>query len=185
MTVCRIILVPVVFILVRSGSPWAVAVFALAALTDLIDGPLARRSNNVTEIGRILDPFADRLFIIGVVVALYLRNAVPPLWALGLLIARDVVILSGSLILRLRNRKLSVIYLGKVATAVLLVSIFLLIAGSNFGLWVFFAGLALYMASGLNYLVRGVKLLYAGDNNVDDQDDACNQLREYQDKESK
>jgi len=159
LTVLRIMLIPVVFKLVVNGSPWAVAVFALAALTDLLDGPLARRSNNVTEVGRLLDPFADRLFISSIAFALYIRRLIPPLWALGLLVSRDAVILGGSIWLKLKGRRLAVTYLGKVATAVLLISILLLVAGINLGAWIFYIGLALYLGTGFNYLARGKKLL--------------------------
>ena len=153
------LLIPVIFKLVLSGSRLAIPVFGLAALTDMFDGMLARRSNNVTEFGRLLDPFADRLFICSVAVALYLRQAEPPMWALALLIGRDIIILSGSLRLRLQGKEIRVVYLGKVATAVLLVSILLLVAGVEVGLWIFYIGLVLYLVSGFNYLARGRKLL--------------------------
>ncbi|MDP1809360.1 MAG: CDP-alcohol phosphatidyltransferase family protein [Actinomycetota bacterium] len=159
LTIFRIILIPVVFKMVIDGSPWAIVFFALAALTDLLDGPLARRSNNVTEVGRLLDPFADRLFISSIALALYIKGSVPPIWALGLLIARDALILGSSIWLKLKGREIAVTYLGKVATAVLLVSILLLVAGISLGAWIFYIGLALYLGSGFNYLARGKKLL--------------------------
>lgn len=145
--------------MVLDGSPLAIAVFGLAALTDLLDGMLARRANKVTEFGRILDPLADRLFISSMAVALYLKAGAPPLWALMLLVGRDAVILAGSAWLRWRGQAISVTYLGKAATAVLLVAILGLVASLPAGLWLFYAGLVLYLVSGFNYLARGKKLI--------------------------
>lgn len=159
LTFLRILLIPVVFKLVIDGSRWAIVFFALAALTDLLDGPLARRANNVTDLGRILDPFADRLFISSIALALYIKQLVPPIWALVLLVGRDALILGGSIWLKLHGREIAVTYLGKVATAVLLISILLLVAGIDLGAWIFYIGLALYLGTGFNYLARGKKLL--------------------------
>ncbi|HEB12742.1 MAG TPA: CDP-alcohol phosphatidyltransferase family protein, partial [Actinobacteria bacterium] len=80
LTFCRLLLIPVVFKLILQDSPLAVLVFGIAALTDLFDGYLARRTNKVTELGRLLDPFVDRLLIAGVVIALVLKYQEPPLW---------------------------------------------------------------------------------------------------------
>ena len=159
LTICRLLLIPITFRLVLSGSPLALVVFAVAATTDFFDGILARRANNVTELGRLLDPLADRLFISSIALALYLKDVVPPLWALALLLARDAVILTGSAWLRWRGKDIRVSYVGKAATAVLLVSILLLVSGVDFGVWLFYAGLVLYLGSGFNYLARGKKLL--------------------------
>lgn len=145
--------------LVLIESYLALAVFGAAALTDLFDGMLARKANKVTEFGRLMDPLADRLFISSIAVALYIRSSIPPLSALGILLARDLVILSGGILLQAKGLKIDVSYLGKVATAVLLCSILLLVANVAFGLWIFYFGLLLYLVSGFDYLARGKKLI--------------------------
>jgi CDP-diacylglycerol--glycerol-3-phosphate 3-phosphatidyltransferase len=156
----------VIFWLIQQGSAAAVFVFGAAAATDFFDGAIARRTNKETEFGRILDPLTDRLLIIAVVVALYFRYQVPPLWALALLIARDILVVGGAVRLKLRGRPVHVTLLGKTATAVLLLAFLMLTAVANvgaasfplIGVTLFYAGLALYLVSGFNYFLRWKKL---------------------------
>ncbi|MBD4632522.1 CDP-alcohol phosphatidyltransferase family protein, partial [Xanthomonas citri pv. citri] len=68
---------------------WAVSVLAVAGLTDWLDGRIARRWHQVSRIGQMLDPVADRLYIFATVIALALRDVIP-LWLVIVLIARDV-----------------------------------------------------------------------------------------------
>lgn len=157
-TICRLLLIPVVFRLVLDGSPFALVVFAVAALTDLLDGAIARGTNQVTEFGRLLDPLTDRLFISSVTVALYLKDYMPPIWALALVLMRDALVLVGSVWLKLRRRKIEVTMLGKIATTVLFVAILVMVAGLDQGLWVFYAGLLLYLGSAFSYAVQGSKV---------------------------
>ena len=163
LTASRLLLIPVVIRLILAGSGWAFAVFAAAAVTDLLDGAVARRTNRETEFGRLLDPLTDRLFISGVAIALYLRDFAPPFWALGLLVGRDLVIMAGSAWMTWRRRKFQVTFMGKAATALLLLAILLLVARISAGLWLFYAGLALYLGSGFNYLTRGKELWESGE----------------------
>ncbi len=161
LTVCRLLLIPVVFKLILVNSPLAVLVFGIAALTDLFDGYLARRANKVTEFGRLLDPFVDRLLIAGVVIALFLKHQEPPLWALVILLTRDFIILTGMAILKQRGHDMNVTLIGKAATATLSVAIFLMVARVDFGIIFFYGGLILYIGSGFDYLARGMNLLYS------------------------
>ncbi|HEB13003.1 MAG TPA: hypothetical protein ENI11_04955 [Actinobacteria bacterium] len=161
LTVSRLLLIPVVFKLILEDSPFAVLVFGIAALTDLFDGYLARRANNVTELGRLLDPLVDRLLIAGVVIALFLKHQEPPLWALAVLLTRDFILLTGMAILRQRGHDIRVTFIGKAATAILSVAIFLMVARVDFGIMLFYAGLVLYIVAGFDYLARGMNLLYS------------------------
>ncbi len=161
LTFCRLLLIPVVFKLILQDSPLAVLVFGIAALTDLFDGYLARRTNKVTELGRLLDPFVDRLLIAGVVIALVLKYQEPPLWALAILLTRDFIILTGMAILRKRGHDMRVTYIGKAATAILSVAIFLMVARVDFAIVLFYGGLVIYIGSGFDYLARGMNLLYS------------------------
>jgi cardiolipin synthase (CMP-forming) len=163
------LLIPVIFWLIQQGSAAAVFVFGAAAATDFLDGAIARKTNKVTEFGRMLDPLADRLFISAVVAALYLKYQLPPLWALVLLITRDIAVVAGGIGLKVRGQTIRVTRLGKAATAVLLMAILTLTAAAEtgppwfsvFGLALFYAGLALYLGSGFNYFLRWKKLLEA------------------------
>ncbi|MEY3386393.1 MAG: CDP-diacylglycerol--glycerol-3-phosphate 3-phosphatidyltransferase [Bacteroidota bacterium] len=91
-TLLRLFLAPVFLVVVLTGEGTnvaaALAVFALAALTDWLDGYLARRYGEVTSHGAFLDPLADKVLTTSAFVALYMYDVVP-LWMLVILIARD------------------------------------------------------------------------------------------------
>jgi cardiolipin synthase len=90
--------------------------------TDWVDGFVARRTGQVTELGKVLDPVADRLAIAAGLIALVVRGAFP-LWAATLIIVRDVAVLAGAAVLARRGVRIEVRWLGKIATFSLMVSI--------------------------------------------------------------
>jgi cardiolipin synthase (CMP-forming) len=127
----RILSIPVfVVLLLNEGTERAgLLVFALVAASDWVDGYVARRTGQVSELGKLLDPTADRLAIGAGVIALAVAGAVP-LWAVLLVIVRDIVVLAaGIALLVAKGRRIDVRFLGKVATFTLMVSIVLLAYG--------------------------------------------------------
>ena len=113
----RLALVPVFFWLVLSHRDgWALAVLFVSGWTDYFDGVLARRFNQVSRLGQLLDPAADRLYILATLVGLAWRGVVP-WWLLVLVVGRDVL-LSGTipLLARYGYGPLPVHFLGKAAT---------------------------------------------------------------------
>ena len=127
-TVLRLILVPISFAVLVTGKNDVASfvLFALAASTDWLDGQIARRTGTVTVIGKAIDPLVDRLLIAAGVLGLYLIGRLP-LWIVLLLVTRDVLLLYGLWRLDKAGRKLSVSYIGKATTAVLLTGFSLLI----------------------------------------------------------
>lgn len=100
--VCRIFLVlPLLNLLFKGQYAWAFAVFALAGLTDGLDGYLARRFDWRSQLGSILDPIADKLLMVSVFVALAATQLVPPLLAI-LVIGRDMLIVTGVVYYRIQ-----------------------------------------------------------------------------------
>jgi cardiolipin synthase len=88
----RIALIVVFAVLLASHRDgWAITALVVAGVSDFLDGFLARRWNQVTRLGRILDPAADRLLTLAVVIGLGLRGIVP-WWLVGVLLARDAVV---------------------------------------------------------------------------------------------
>ena len=119
LSLLRLFMVPVVVVLLLGGADELAAVlFILAALTDFLDGRIARRAGP-TRLGRILDPLADRLMLSSVAVVLALRGLLPA-WAVAILVARDLLTLVGSLVF---GSKIRVNRVGKAATAVLMVAV--------------------------------------------------------------
>jgi cardiolipin synthase len=134
-TILRMLLVPffVVEVLyyVRDGDELhlvlAILSFAVAAICDGVDGYIARRYNQRSELGAILDPLADKLLLVSGVVVLsfdhlpYLESV--PLWLTGTIIGRDVLILIGMVVIQLMVGKVTVQprIIGKVATVLQMV----------------------------------------------------------------
>ena len=121
----RIALIPVFFLLIvdHDTTTAGVILFAVVIATDWVDGTIARRTGQVTELGKVLDPVADRLAIAAGIVALVIRG-VFPLWAAVAILLRDVVVLlAGSYVLSRTHVRLDVRWIGKVATFSLMVAV--------------------------------------------------------------
>lgn len=131
----RLLGVPVFLWLVWSKDNhhdgWAIGLLMVSGLTDFLDGYLARRWNQMSRIGQLLDPAADRLYVLSTLVALTHRDIVP-LWLTLTLIGRDVVLaLLIPALGRIGYGPLPVSYLGKGATANLLYAFPLILVGSG------------------------------------------------------
>lgn len=148
---------------------WALGVLLLSGITDWLDGYLARRLNQTSKLGQILDPVADRLYILAVVIGLAWRDVIP-LWLAVLLPARDLLLWGLVPFLRSRGyHALPVHFLGKAATANLLYAFPLLLLGEGEGVvaslatvfgWAFAIwGTGLYWWAGLLYAWQVRKLL--------------------------
>lgn len=120
-------------VLVPEADWWALAVLMLSGVTDFLDGYLARRLNQTSVVGQILDPVADRLYILAVVIGLALRDIIP--WWLALsLPLRDLLLWGLVPLLRTRGYSaLPVHFLGKAATFNLLYAFPLLLLGDGEG----------------------------------------------------
>lgn len=155
--------------LVAGAEGWAVAVLAIGGTSDWIDGYVARRLGQVSRLGELLDPFADRLYILATLLAFTVREVVPWQFTAALL-ARDAVLLGCLGLLRIRGYgPWPVHYVGKTATFCLLGAFPTILlawgvpaaagwawpAGWALGLW----GLALYWAAGVLYLAQTTALL--------------------------
>jgi cardiolipin synthase len=123
LTLARLLCVPPIVMLTANGRFHdAVALFLLAALTDLADGFVAKRISGTTALGAVLDPVADKLLMAGVFLTLVVVGHLP-LWLAALVIGRDVMIVLGALALRVFVGRFRVepLLIGKLATFVQLV----------------------------------------------------------------
>jgi cardiolipin synthase len=121
----RIATIPVFVVLIvnEHTTKAGLILFGVVAATDWVDGVLARATGQVSELGKVLDPLADRLAIAAGLIALVVRGAFP-LWAALLVLVRDLaVLLAGIVLLRRRGIRIDVRPLGKVATFGLMLSI--------------------------------------------------------------
>ncbi len=176
-SVARLIGVPVFLWLVlgpRSATAdwWAVGILIAAGASDWLDGKIARALNQTSRLGQVLDPAADRLYIVATIIALAVR-AIIPWWLVAALAARELMM--GIVLLVLRRAgwgPLQVSFVGKAATAMLLYAFPLLflgahpssyaevarVAGWAFAIW----GSALYWCAALLYVIQARRLLAAG-----------------------
>ena len=139
----RILLIPVfVLLLLNEGTERAgLILLVFVVSTDWVDGQVARRTGQVSEVGKLLDPIADRLAIAAALITLVVRDAFP-LWAALLILVRDVAILIAGLALLRKDVRIDVRLVGKIATFSLMFSV-PAIAWANFGLGLDAALLAL------------------------------------------
>ncbi|MBK7723187.1 MAG: CDP-alcohol phosphatidyltransferase family protein [Austwickia sp.] len=164
LTILRIACVPAFLILLaRRDDGWAFLALALSGISDYLDGWVARRYQQVSRLGQLLDPLADRLFIVSTVLALAIRQIVP-WWLVAAILARDLVGALAVWTVRRRGfRALPTHFLGKAATFCLLVAFPLLLLGhildaGNGGVlavaWAFaWWGVGLYWVSMAVYLL--------------------------------
>jgi cardiolipin synthase len=157
-------------VLVPEEDGWALVVLMVSGVTDWLDGTLARTLNQASKLGQILDPVADRLYILAVVIGLALRGIIP--WQLAVALPmRDVFLFSLVPFLRTRGYSaLPVHFLGKAATANLLYAFPLLLLGDGDGTfqtvatvlgWAFAIwGTGLYWWAGFLYAYQVFKLLH-------------------------
>jgi cardiolipin synthase len=175
-SVARLAGVPVFLWLVlgprtRASDSWAVILLIAAGVSDWLDGKIARALNQQSRLGQVLDPAADRLYIVATIVALAIRSIIP-WWLVGLLAARELVLAAALLALRARGYgPLQVSFLGKAATLCLLYAFPMLLLGSHHGIFAEFTkvagwamaiwGTALYWSAAGLYLMQTRSLLAA------------------------
>ena len=123
-TFCRLGLVIIFLVLYAQQGRYrvpALVCYAVASFTDFLDGYIARRTQSVSWLGKIMDPLMDRVLLFSGVLALLFSGELP-LWVPVFVIGRDVYLGIGGLIVkRYRARPIDVAYVGKVATALLMV----------------------------------------------------------------
>ena len=127
-----VLLVPLAFFLLGDAPNsriWAAAVVLVAGLTDFFDGFVARRLHQVTDLGKILDPVADKIAAGGSAILLLMIDAIP-LWYVVVVISRDLVILLGSIYIRSRKNVIAQSnWPGKIAVTAIAVVVLLSVLG--------------------------------------------------------
>lgn len=167
----RIILCPIFFtalVSYREGAEVyrlvAVGLFVLAGASDALDGFIARHFHHETKLGRLLDPLADKLLLVSGFIGLLYVDALiyrPPLWVTVTIVFRDLVLVSGMIVIFFVTGNLSVRpnMLGKVTTAFQMGTLFAILLEVAVSVPLYYATAGLTILSGLIYIVREVGLL--------------------------
>ena len=157
LTLLRILAVPVVVVALLGETPngdaLAAAVFALAAATDGLDGYIARSRDSVTTFGKLMDPLADKLLIVGALLSLVSLDRLEA-WIAMVIIAREVAVTILRTIAAERGIVIAASWLGKAKTVLQIAAVIALIAANPSPLWVdvlVYAALAVTVVSGADY----------------------------------
>lgn len=172
LTLFRILLVPVIVAVLLTrfdGREFVgLALFLLAALTDFLDGYLARRRQQVTRLGKLLDPAADKILTTAAFIALVeIDPLVTPAWMVALIVSREFAVSTLRSVAAVESMVIAASWSGKVKTVTQVVAISLLIIYTQLGEFSHLAPISLWVAllatlySGVDYFVRYWRLLTA------------------------
>jgi len=172
LTLLRMLLIPAfVVLIIEHELGWALSVFALAGITDALDGIIARRKGEKTTLGAWLDPMADKLMFLSAFVVLTLPNLglanKLPLWLTALVISRDVGIVATVFIVNFAvgRRTFRPSIFGKTATAIYIITISFAMLYNYLGYHALivdvgiYASLAITLLSGFHYIWHAARIL--------------------------
>ncbi len=149
-----LMVVPAILALSHGRARMAAAIFAIAFATDLLDGFVARRTGDVSEYGKIIDPLADKVFVGSVVIAMLVFGMVP-VWFVAMILSRDIIILVAGM---WAGRKFKVVlpsnYYGKSAVLTISLTLFLIV--------LHVAGIAISLFEGLSVILMIVSVFVYG-----------------------
>ena len=159
-TFLRILFIPVFVAFLLSDLQYknyiAAFIFIVLSLSDALDGYIARKHKQVTQIGKILDPIADKLLISAALIFLLSRIQ---LWMAIVIIARELIITIARLFFLPKKIVIPASILGKIKTISQIIAILAVILDISFSLWLMFIAVIITVVSGLDYLIKMKKLL--------------------------
>ena len=149
----------------------ALLIFALAVISDGVDGYIARRTPFKSKAGLVLDPLGDKLLLMSAFICLYFVDTFPggikfPLGVTLIVISRDIIILLGALVIYIVKQEIDVYPTkwGKLTTAFQMSSVLAVLLQFKFSYVLWWGAVIFTVVSGIDYIMRGFKILYALDN---------------------
>jgi cardiolipin synthase (CMP-forming) len=167
LSLTRVLLIPVFIIFILNKLfEWALLTFAVAGITDGMDGLIARLAHQRTELGAYLDPIADKLLLSAAFITLAIIERIPS-WLTVIVITRDVIIMTGFLVITLINHrpKPRPSLVSKITTVFQISTILLFLLSAHPGILAQLATLAIYgtaiftILSGFYYISAGARIL--------------------------
>ncbi|RLJ71365.1 CDP-diacylglycerol--glycerol-3-phosphate 3-phosphatidyltransferase [Hydrogenivirga caldilitoris] len=157
MTLLRVLLViPIAVSILKGSSTAALLLTLLGALTDLVDGKVARKNGGGNQLGKLLDPFADKIFVLSILIALVevgLVSSIPVI----LLLLRELSVSFFRSLLAVQGVVLGASQLGKVKTLVEFLALIALIGGSQLGHYLLWTAVGLAYVSFYDYVKTYLK----------------------------
>ena len=178
-TMVRIILVPIFMFFAMPVEGWypvgltqfldtagtyiAIALFILAALTDILDGSLARNRDEVTNLGKFLDPIADKLLVLAGLLVLMVRFDLTA-WIILIVFTRELIVAGIRMIAAIEGVVIAASVWGKVKTITQIVAVVAYMLNDIIDMWylddiAMWAAVLITIYSGLDYLVKNIRLL--------------------------
>lgn len=147
----------------------ALAIFIIAAVSDAADGYIARKSGQQSKAGLLLDPIGDKLLLMSAFICLTVNTGFLikfPLWVTLIVISRDVIIILGAIAIYIVKQSISIIpvKLGKFSTIFQMLSVVALLVQIRYSFVFWWLAVIFTVASGVVYINRGFKVLYASDS---------------------
>lgn len=151
------------------GRYVAAIIFVAAALTDLVDGNLARKHNLVTELGKFLDPIADKLLVTSALIA-FIKTDNLSVWIVFIIISREFIVSGFRLVAAGQGVVIAADKWGKIKTVLQIIAIvailirdfpFSLVTDFPVGMVVMYLAVVMTVISGINYVVKNAKILTA------------------------
>ena len=149
----------------------ALVIFIMAVISDAVDGYIARKSGQVSKAGQVLDPLGDKLLLISSFIALFVLRDLPggiyfPLWVTLIVISRDILILLGAVVIFMVKHDINIppTKWGKLTTTFQMFSVIAVLLQLKFCNIVWSIAVVFTLISGMDYVKKGFKILYALDN---------------------
>jgi cardiolipin synthase len=147
----------------------ALGIFILGVISDAVDGYIARKSKLVSKAGLVLDPLGDKLLLMGAFIFLSPLSKLPlkfPLWVTFIVVSRDAIILLGTLVIYMIKQNIDIYPTrwGKLTTTFQMLSVVAVLMQFKYAFIPWWIAVFFTVISGVDYIMRGFKILYALDN---------------------
>lgn len=156
LTIVRFIFIPFIVVNIAFNNYiTAVVLFTLSSITDVLDGFIARKFNAITDFGKLMDPLADKLTQLSILLTLVLKDVIPE-WIFAILIIKELVMIAGASFLYGKNLVVSSKWYGKVTTVLIYVAIIISCLGKvydlkSFDTYVYYAAVCFALFSLVMY----------------------------------
>lgn len=162
-TIARILMIPLYLLLMALGPQgpnwWAALVFAVAGITDWLDGNLARKRGEVTDFGKFMDPIADKLLVLLPLIQLLYMGAPVSVWAVIIMVAREIIVSGFRLVAVQKGTVIAAGWTGKVKTTVQIIAVLMLTLQLPLAGLVTWAAALLSLYSGAEIIIKNRAML--------------------------
>ena len=147
----------------------ALGIFFLGAISDAADGYFARKSKQYSKAGLVLDPLGDKLLLMSAFISLYMNTELAlrfPLWVILIVVSRDVIIMLGAIVIYMVKQSIDIrpTRWGKLTTTFQMSAVIAVLLQLPFTFIFWWIAIMFTVISGIDYTMRGFKVLYAVDN---------------------